>query len=174
MANPLFGTTTMHAAALFSLLGDDKAKIFFQALKVNQVRIASSNGEVKRLVAAGEVAFGLADTDDANEALQEGAPVDIVYPDQEGTGTLVMPTAVVLLKRGPHPENGKKLVDFLLSSAVESRMAQAAAHMPLRADVPVPPNVRSVADIRPMQVDYAQVADTMERIQPYLREWMGL
>jgi iron(III) transport system substrate-binding protein len=174
LANPLFGTTTMHAAALFSILGDDEAKTFFQALKTNQVRIASSNGEVKRLVGAGEATFGLTDTDDANEALHDGAPVDIVYPDQEGMGTLVMPTAVVLLKGGPHSENGKKLVDFLLSSAVEGQMAQAAAHMPLRADVPVPPNVRSVLDIRPMQVDFSQVAETMERIQPYLREWMGL
>jgi len=174
LAKPLFGTTTMHAAALFSLLGDNEAKTFFRALKANQVRIASSNGEVKRLVAAGEVTFGLADTDDANEALHEGAPVDIVYPDQEGTGTLVMPTAVVLMKGAPHPESGKKLVDFLLSATAEGRMAQSAAHMPLRTDVPVPPNVRSIADIRPMPVDYAQVAETMERVQPYLREWMGL
>jgi len=174
LANPLFGTTTMHAAALFGALGDDEAKAFFQALRANEVRIAGSNGEVKRLVVAGEVTFGLADTDDANEALQEGASVEVVYPDQEGMGTLVMPTAVVLLKGGPHPENGKKLIDFLLSADVERRMAEAAAHMPLRADVPAQPNVRSALDIRPMQVDYSKLATTLERIQPWLREWMGL
>jgi len=28
--------------------------------------------------------------------------------------------------------------------------------------------------VRAMQVDYASVASAMERIQPFLREWVGL
>jgi len=94
LANPLFGTTTMHVAALFGAWGEDKGRAFLDDLKTNRARIASSNGEVKRLVTAGEVAFGLCDTDDAAEALHDGAPVEVVYPDQDGVGTLVMPTAV--------------------------------------------------------------------------------
>ena len=119
IANPLFGTTTMHVAALFAGWGDAEARAFLDALKANGVRIASSNGEVKRLVVAGEVAFGLTDTDDANEALKEGADVDVVYPDADGAGTLVMPTAVVLMARGPNPEAGRRLVDHLLSADAE-------------------------------------------------------
>jgi iron(III) transport system substrate-binding protein len=129
---------------------------------------------VKRLVSTSEVAFGLADTDDAFEALKEGAPVEVVYPDQEGMGTLVMPTSVVLIKGGPHPETGRKLVDYLLTPDVERRMADSAAHMPLRPDVPVPQGLKRVSDIKAMQVDYARVATDMERIQPWLREWVGL
>ena len=67
----------------------------------NGVKVASSNGEVKRLVESGQVAFGLTDTEDASEALHDGAPVAVVYPDQDGIGTLVMPTTVVLLKGAP-------------------------------------------------------------------------
>lgn len=174
IANPLFGTTTMHVAALFAAWGEEEAKGFLGNLQANGVRIASSNGEVKRLVVAGEVAFGLTDTDDANEALKEGAPVEVVYPDQEGLGTLVMPTSVVLLRGGPHPETGRRLVDYLLSEEVERRMAEAAAHMPLRAGVPTPANVRRVSHLRAMEVDYARVAAEMERIQPWLRSWAGL
>ena len=174
LANPLFGTTTMHAAALFSVWGDEEAKRFFQQLKNNSVRIASSNGEVKRLVVAGEVTFGLTDTDDANEALKENAPVEVIYPDQDGMATLVMPTTVVLIRGGPNLENGKRLIDFLLSPEVEQRMAESAAHMPLQADVPTPPNVRSVSTLRAMEVDFTDVAEAMERIQPWLREWAGL
>src|SRR5260370_976979 len=74
IANPLFGTTTMHVAALSTAWGEEQARAFLTSLKANNVRIASSNGEVKRLVATGEVAFGLADTDDAFEALPEDAP----------------------------------------------------------------------------------------------------
>jgi len=172
LANPLFGTTTMHVAALFGAWGEDKGRAFLDDLKTNQVRIASSNGEVKRLITAGEVAFGLCDTDDAAEALHDGAPVEVVYPDQDGIGTLVMPTAVVLMK-GPHPDAGQALVDWLVSAEVDKRMAELAAHMPLRADIQVP-GVRSASSFRSMQVDYARLGDEMERIQPWLRQWVGL
>ncbi|HEY4882512.1 MAG TPA: extracellular solute-binding protein [Myxococcales bacterium] len=172
LANPLFGTTTMHVAALFGAWGEDKGRAFLDDLKTNQARIASSNGEVKRLVTAGEVAFGLCDTDDAAEALHDGAPVEVVYPDQDGVGTLVMPTAVVLMK-GPHPDAGQALVDWLVSAEVDKRMAELAAHMPLRADIQVP-GVRSASSFRSMQVDYARLGDEMERIQPWLRQWVGL
>jgi iron(III) transport system substrate-binding protein len=174
IANPLFGTTTMHVAALFSSWGEEPGKSFLNELKANGVRIASSNGEVKRWVASGEVAFGLTDTDDANEAIQAGAPVRVVYPDREGVGTLVMPTVAVLMKGGPNSANGKKLIDCLLSADVERRMADAAAHMPLRVGVPTPANVQPLSNIKAMPVDYKAVAQTMEQIQPWLREWAGL
>lgn len=174
IANPLFGTTTMHAAALFSTWGDDRARRFFAALRENEVEIASSNGEVKRLVVAGEVTFGLTDTDDAHQAVESGADVAVVYPDQDGLGTLIMPTAVVLLKGAPHPEEGRRLVDFLLSSRAELAMAERAAHMPLRSDVTPPNGVRRVPDLRPMEVDYAALGEVMERVQPWLRSWAGL
>jgi len=174
IANPLFGTTTMHVAALFSVWGDDEARDFLQRLRDNDVGIASSNGEVKRLVVSGEIAFGLTDTDDAHEALGSGAPVRVVYPDQDGLGTLVMPTVAVLIRGGPHPEQGRRFMDCLVSEGVERRLADSAAHMPLLPAVTPPEGVRSAASIRAMEVDYRAVAREMERIQPWLREWVGL
>jgi len=51
IANPLFGTTSAHMAALFIILGDEKAKKFMNDLKANGVKIVSSNSEVRsRLV----------------------------------------------------------------------------------------------------------------------------
>jgi iron(III) transport system substrate-binding protein len=173
IANPLFGTTTMHVAALFAAWGDDKARAFLESLKKNDVRIASSNGEVKRLVVSGEVAFGLTDTDDAHQAVEAGAPVRVVYPDQDALGTLFMPTSVVLMKGGPNPDRGQRLIDCLLSTEVEKRMAASAAHMPLRPGVKTPPQVRSASELTAMAVDYASVGVVMERIQPWLRQWVG-
>ena len=174
MANPLFGTTTMHVAALFSVWGTDQARAFLDELKRNKVRIASSNGEVKRLVAAGEMAFGLTDTDDAFEAKKGGAPVEMVYPDQDDLGTLVMPTTVVLIKGGPNPQAGRKLIDYLVSDTVEAAMSKSGAHMPLRPGVPAPDGVRPMGEVKAMAVDYGSVGETMEKIQPWLREWVGL
>jgi iron(III) transport system substrate-binding protein len=174
IANPVFGTTTMHVAAWFSAWGEEGAQAFLGALKENQVRIASSNGEVKRLVVAGEVTFGLTDTDDAFVALQSGAPVEVVYPDQDGMGTLVMPTVVVRIRGGPNPAPARQLIDFLFSAEVETILAESAAHMPLRPDARHPEHIRGAAELRPMPVNYADVARHMEQIQPWLRRWTGL
>jgi iron(III) transport system substrate-binding protein len=173
IANPLYGTTTMHVAALFTAWGDAEGRRFMESLKANGVRIASSNGEVKRLVAAGEVACGVADTDDAYEAVKDGAPIEVVYPDQDSIGTLVMPTATVLLRGAPHPEAGRRLIDGLLTPAVERRMAEAG-HLPLRPGIPTVPGMKPLGQFRAMQVDYGCVADEMQRLQPWLRQWVGL
>lgn len=174
IANPLFGTTTMHVAALFTAWGEDQGRALLDALKANQARVVSSNGEVKRLVAAGEVAFGLADTDDAHEALAEGAPIEVVFPDQDQLGTLVMPTTVSLMRGSPHPDAGRKLIDHLLRPEVERQLAESAAHLPLRPGIKTPPGVKGGGDFRAMQVDYARVAEEMERMQPWVKRWVGL
>jgi iron(III) transport system substrate-binding protein len=174
VANPLYGTTTMHVAALFSVWGTTQTRAFLDEVKANGAKIASSNGEVKRLVVSGEVALGLADTDDANEAMHESSDVAVVYPDQDDLGVLVIPTAVVVLRGSPHPEEARRLVDYLVSAEVEKRMAESAGHMPLREGVEVPAAIRSAASLKTMQVDYGRVASEMEAQQPWLRQWMGL
>ncbi len=95
IANPLFGTTASHAAALFVFLGDAPAKHYFLALQANDVVIAAGNSVVKDMVASGEVKAGLTDTDDVNMALLAGKPVGMIYPDQNAMGTLVIPNTFV-------------------------------------------------------------------------------
>jgi iron(III) transport system substrate-binding protein len=173
LANPLFGTTSMHAAALFETMGEVKAREFFEGLRGNGVKVLSSNGEVKRRVAAGEFAFGLTDTDDASVAIKEGKPVMLVYPGQDGAGTLIVPNAVVLIANGPNPENAGKFIDYLLTAAVEQALAESeAAQMPLRPGVPVPPGVTRVEEIKAMAVDYGKLGARLEELTAgFLRTW---
>jgi iron(III) transport system substrate-binding protein len=174
IANPLFGTTTMHVAALFALWGDTEAKRFLDSVKANGVRVAASNGEVKRLVSAGEVAWGLTDTDDANDALTSGAPVRIVFPDQDQLGALVMPTSVVIIRGARHTQAARDVVDYLASAETEKYLAEHGAHLPLQPGVEPPWSLSPPANLRAMSVDYGELAITIERIQPWLREWAGL
>jgi iron(III) transport system substrate-binding protein len=174
IANPLFGTTTMHIAALFSAWGDTEAKRFLESIKANGVRIAASNGEVKRLVSAGEVAWGVTDTDDANDAVATGAPVRIVFPDQDQLGTLVMPTSVVVIRGGRHPQQARELVDYLASAETEKYLAEHGAHLPIQPGVQPPASLSPPKDLRAISVNYEDLAATIERIQPWLREWAGL
>lgn len=174
MANPLFGTTSMHAAALFAVLGGEKAKAFFGRFTANGGKILSSNGEVRRRVAAGEFATGITDTDDANVARLEGKPVGIVYPDTNGMGTLIIPNCAVLVAGGPNPEAGKQFIDYLLRPETERALAQSeAAQMPLRPHVPVPEGMVSIAHLKPMRVEYARLAALLEDLsRGYLKEWV--
>jgi len=176
LANPLFGTTSMHAAALFQALGDDEAKKFFQSLVDNEAKILSSNGEVRRRVANGEFAIGLTDTDDANVAIQEGKPVGFVFPDADGMGTLIVPNAAVLISGGPNSENGRKFIDYLLRAETEAALARSeAAQMPLRSDVELPDGFpfKSVAQLKAMSVDYGALAERLEALSKgFLKDWV--
>ena len=172
IANPLFGTTTFQIAALFTILGDKKAKQYLADLKNNDLVIATSNGDVKKRVSKGEIACGLTDTDDAFEAIKEGANVGIVFLDQQGIGTLIMPNTVNLINNAQHPGNGKELIGFLLSKETETTLANSCAQMPLHKGVKVPEGVPSLDNIVPMRIDYGKTAQTLEEIQSYLKEWV--
>jgi len=163
MANPLFGTTATHAAALFCLLGEEKAKQFFADLKANQVIIAQGNSVVRDQVANGEIRAGLTDTDDVNMAILAGKPVGMIYPDQDGIGTLLIPNTVALIADSPNPENGKKLTDYILSSETESRLAfSPSAQIPVRDNIRKPEEVPSFDSVRAMDIDYEMIAGRME------------
>jgi iron(III) transport system substrate-binding protein len=173
IANPLFGTTTFHMAALFSSLGDEKAKQWMSDIKANGVVVAASNGDVKKRVMNGELAFGLTDTDDAFEAKKESDEVDYIFPDQQenGIGTLIMPNALSLIKDSPHSENGKKLMDYLLTRETERKLAESCAQMPLIKGTEVPDNVPSLDNIKAMKIDYKATSEQLQVIQPWLKAW---
>ncbi len=176
IANPLFGTTTAYVAALFTLWGDDQAKTFMNDMKKNDVKITTSNGESADFVAAGQVDFSLVDSDDAVNRKKQGKPVEMVYPDQDGDslGVLILPNAVALIKGGPHAENGKRLIDYLLSKSTERKLAFAdCAQIPLHSGVDTPPEIRRIEEIKTMRVQYVDLARKMEEIQPFLKEWAG-
>ena len=173
IANPLFGTTTFHIAALFDVLGDKKAKQFLSDLKKNKVVIATSNGDVKKRVMKGEVFCGLTDTDDAYEAIKESKDVGIVFLDQNDIGSLIMPNTINLIKNSPNQENAKKLIDYLLSEKTEAKLAVSCAQMPLHKEVATPKNVPSLDHIIPMKIDYENTSKKLEEIQQYLKEWAG-
>lgn len=121
LAYPMFGTTRTQAAAMYALLGEEKARQFFQQIADRGVQIVDGNSVTKDMAAAGQVKVGYTDTDDAKDAIRDGAPVVMVFPDQEadGIGTLITPSTAALVKGAPHSENAKKLLDFLVSARTE-------------------------------------------------------
>jgi iron(III) transport system substrate-binding protein len=176
ITNPLFGTTTDQIAALFTIWGEDRAKTFMEEMKRNGVRISTNNGESADLVAAGHADFSLVDSDDGVNRIRQGNSIEMIYPDQgEGEmGCMVVPNAAVLIKGAPHPQNARKLIDYLLSKETERKLAFAdCAQIPLHQDVDMPKDLKPISDIKTMQVDFSEVARKLIEIQPYLKSWVG-
>jgi iron(III) transport system substrate-binding protein len=171
IAKPLFGTTATHAACLFSELGDEKAKAYFQSLKDNETKILSGNKQVAESAASGAIAFGLTDTDDALQMIDDGFPVQIIYPDQQadGLGTLFIPNTLCIIKNCRHPEAARKLVDFLLSPEVEVALAKGpAGQIPLNPEVEVETRVETPKTIRAMEVDFEAAAAKWDDAAKYI------
>ncbi len=172
IANPLFGTTATHAAALFAVWGDDAARDYFAGLRSMRVAVLPGNATVRDLVARGEYAVGLTDTDDANGGVVDGFPVAWVLPDQEagGLGTLVLPNTVALVRGGPNSDAGKRLIDYLLGPEVESALAASRSiQIPLNPAADAPENVPALAEIRTMDIDFDEISERMPRTAAYLR-----
>ncbi len=164
MANPLFGTTASHMAALYLALGDEGAESFLLALKANDVRLVEGNSVVRDVVARGEMPLGLTDTDDVFAGIQDGMPIALALPDQDGIGTFTMPNSVAIIAGGPNPETARMFVQFLLTPEVEALLAHGRPRqIPVRAEVSRPPELTDLADLRPMDVDYRQVAARMPK-----------
>lgn len=163
IAYPLFGTTATHIAALYSVLGEEKTKAYLEALKANGVIVVDGNSVTRDMVVEGKLPIAFTDTDDVNVAIQSKKAVRMLYPDQEGMGTLLIPNTVALVYDCPHPEEGKKLVDYLLSKEVESKLAFCeSAQMPLRDDVEKPAHVPTFSSIKSMEVDFYRVAEVLD------------
>ena len=176
IANPLFGTTTTQIAALFVLWGDERGRAFMRDLRDYGAKISPSNGDSADLVARGEFAFSLVDSDDVVNRVKQHQPVMMVYPDQDadGIGCFIVPNAALLIAGSPHPETGKKLIDYLLSKETERKLAFSdAAQIPLHPGVPMPPQLQPIESIKVMKMNYTEIAARLQAIQAFLKSWIG-
>jgi iron(III) transport system substrate-binding protein len=182
MAKPQFGTTATQAAALFEVLGPDVAKELYRGLKANDVQIEAGNKPVAVGVGDGKYAVGLTDTDDAFEEIASSKPVVVIYPDSAADptypnlGTLMIPNTVAVVKGCPNPEGARKLVDFLLSRDVESKLANGPSHQwPLQplAKFDMPARMMPPDKMKTAKLDWPKAADRWDESQRFLIELFG-
>jgi iron(III) transport system substrate-binding protein len=172
IAAPLFGTTATHFTVLADKLGSEKAALFFSQVKQNAVVLAG-NKQVALAVSAGQLAFGLTDTDDALIEIDNGLPVEIVFPDQasDQMGTLMIPNTVAVLKNAPHPIAAQSLANFLLSEDTEGRLAMGSSgQFPIRPNHPQKSRANPNAPMRSMDVDFEKAAALWPTVSKQLSE----
>ncbi|MCB9874994.1 MAG: extracellular solute-binding protein [Planctomycetaceae bacterium] len=172
IAKPLFGTTATHAAVLYSTWGEERATEFFQSVRQN-AEVMSGNKQVAAAVGRGQLAFGITDTDDAIIEIDNGMPVEIVFPDQaEGElGSLFIPNSLCIIKGSQNVENARQLVTYLLSAEVEMRLAAgSSAQFPINSNVRTESRAMPEQAIRWMEVDFDRVADDWGKAAEILRK----
>lgn len=168
IANPLFGTTKGHVAAMFSRMGDASGRAWLAALREGGVQLADGNSAAVRALIAGRADFAATDSDDVWLAQKSGASLDLVYPDLGGSGTLLVPCTAAIVQGAPNLENAKALLDHLVSAEVERRLAESdARHIPVRESLR-----RELKMDWPGEtiVDYAAVAREMAASEAAVRE----
>lgn len=174
IANPQFGTTSLHFAALYLELGEEGFRKFLKDFRANGGTLVASNGEVKRRVSSGEFVYGLTDSDDVSVALEDKYPVEWILADENRAGAIAIPTTAVLIEGAPHPEKARRLAEFLNSPAMEKIMAEGvASHIPV---------LGGQTKSRSFDIDLKQrrlanykdsdLADALDRIRPILDEWL--
>ena len=152
-------------------LGSEKAKEWFENVASSAV-VLSGNKQVALAVSSGQLEWGLTDTDDAIIEVDRGAPVAIVFPDQQAdqVGSLLLPTTVAVIRNAPHPRAASQLADRLVSEDIESRLAIAdSAQIPLRPGSKITSRIPIPQTIRWAQVDYPAAADAWENLQNQLQ-----
>lgn len=170
-ALPLAGTTATHFAILDQQMGSEKSADFFRALRDNG-RVLSGNKQVAQAVSAGEVAFGLTDTDDALIEIDAGLPVEIYFPDQgpDRPGTLRIPNTIAVLKGSPHPVAAKALANYLVSEDTEGRLAMGpSGQFPVRPNHPRRSRAMKDKQIRWMSADFSSASERWPELAKELR-----
>ncbi|MEZ6243855.1 MAG: extracellular solute-binding protein [Phycisphaerales bacterium] len=176
MARPEFGTTRGQMGALLDAWGEKAYDVWLLGLEYRKVRLYDGNSAVVRAIAQGEIDVGLTDTDDVWAAQRQGWRVALAYesidPDAgqgrlPSLGAMVVPNTVALVAGGPHPDQGKALIDFLLSPRVESLIAASdSGNMPVIPGVASDPAHEIENPWRPdLEKVAGSVAEAVERFE---------
>jgi len=171
-AKPLFGTTSTHAAILWVLWGPDKAKEFWENTMENAVMYAG-NAQARDAVADGEIAWCFTDTDDAFGAIQDGKPVEIIYPDggADDMGVILLPNTLIKIKDGPNSQAADELLNYLLSEDTEVALSNSrSAQIPVRASLSPPDGIPSLEGKKLLDIDWQDVVDALPECQVFLTE----
>jgi iron(III) transport system substrate-binding protein len=124
LAYPMFGTTSAQFLALRQNWGTKKWETWCKALAGNKPFLVDGNSVVVKLVGRGEAAIGLTDFDDIRAGEREGLPVMELPISGE---TVLIPNTVALIRGARHPVEAKRLLEYLSSDVVRTKLIAAGA-----------------------------------------------
>ena len=122
----------------FHAFGSKEAGLaYLGKLQRNNLGPSSSTGKLTALVNKGEIYVANGDLQMNLAQMRNNPNVKVFFPaGPNGKRTVFpLPYYIGLVAGAPHPENGKKLIDFLLSEAAQKEVSSVAQGFPVRSDV---------------------------------------
>ncbi|MEU6294709.1 2-aminoethylphosphonate ABC transporter substrate-binding protein [Streptomyces erythrochromogenes] len=117
--------------------GKEPAMEYLKKLQANNVGPSSSTSKLAPKTDKGELLVANGDVQ-MNFAQSKSMPnLGIWFPAKEGGGptTFALPYAAGLVAKAPHSENGKKLLDHLLTEEAQRLVSEVGGGFPARSDV---------------------------------------
>lgn len=149
-ANSTNGAMMAQLVIMRNQLGEPATEAFIQGLLENNTQFFGGHTDVRKAVGAGELKLGLVNHYYYHLSKAEGAPVGVIYPDQEdgGLGLMVNSTNAGIIKGGPNPEMARIFVDFMLSPTGQKTYAERNYEYPIVPGVPLAEGVAPLDSFR--------------------------
>ncbi|MGW7197390.1 2-aminoethylphosphonate ABC transporter substrate-binding protein [Streptomyces chryseus] len=129
--------TAVVIKAMHDFGGKEPAMAYLKKLQANNVGPSSSTSKLAPKVDKGEILVANGDVQ-MNFAQSKSMPnLGIWFPAREGgkPTTFALPYAAGLVTRAPHGENGKKLLDFMLTEGAQRQVSEIGGGFPARTDI---------------------------------------
>lgn len=129
--------TAVLIKAMHDFGGEKQAMEYLKKLQANNVGPSASTGKLAPKVDKGELLVANGDVQ-MNHAQSRTMPnLGIWFPAREGgrPTTFALPYAAGLVTRAPHSENGRKLLDYLLSRKAQEQVSEIGGGFAARRDV---------------------------------------
>jgi iron(III) transport system substrate-binding protein len=136
---------------------------FYEQLKANDLKFEQSNGNLQSKVASGEYSCVAIVDYMARNARDEGAPVEVVYPES-GAVMIYSPVCVMSTVKDEDLEAVKLWVEFLLSDEGQAIYTKYN-YLPVTLTAPSPANAPTPAELNLMPFDGAFFVENSAEIR---------
>ncbi|OKK07680.1 2-aminoethylphosphonate ABC transporter substrate-binding protein [Streptomyces sp. CB03234] len=156
--------TAVVIKAMHDFGGQEPAMEYLKKLQANNVGPSSSTSKLAPKVDKGEILVANGDVQ-MNFAQARSMPnLRIWFPAKQGgkPTTFALPYAAGLVKDAPHTDNGKKLLDFMLSEQAQRQVSAIGGGFPARADV------------KPTDANAIELAKLMEGVDVFEPDWADI
>lgn len=141
--------------------GKDAGFEFLKKLQANNRGPSASTGKLTALVNKGELLVANGDLQMNISQMTQNPNIQIFYPaGPDGKrSTLALPYYAGLVAGAPHAENGKKLLDWLLTKQAQETVTDVALGLPVRSDV------------KPDSAAYKNLSAKLEGVTIWAPDW---
>lgn len=156
--------TAVLIKAMHDFGGQEPAMAYLKKLQANNVGPSSSTSKLAPKVDKGELLVANGDVQ-MNFAQSKSMPnLGIWFPAKDGgkPTTFALPYAAGLVNKAPHTENGKKLLDFMLSERAQREVSAIGGGFPARKDV------------KPTDANAIELAELMEGVEVFEPDWADI